>query len=156
MFRLIKLLIFLLFSGCATTPPLSSGPEFIWPVRSGKLSQHFKPGGKRHDGIDISGPRGTGIFAAASGRVIYAGRDFSGYGNLIIIEHGSDQWATFYAHLDAFRVRQGQTVSKGQLIGLMGRTGRATGVHLHFEVRYNLRPTDPMPLIQRSQVAGVL
>ncbi len=140
--------------GCASSDgSYSSSPTFSWPVRKGKLTQAFKYKGHRHDGVDISGPKGTPIYAAAAGTVIYAGQDFSGYGNLIIIEHGSEKWATFYAHLDGFKVRQGQRVSKGLPIGLMGRTGRATGVHLHFEVRYNLKPIDPMPLINQTSLA---
>lgn len=137
---------FLLLAGCTSSHPVFSGtPYFLWPVKGGKrISRGFQRRPHKHDGLDITGRKNTAILAAESGKVLYAGRDFNGYGNLIIIEHKGDQWASFYAHLNGFKVREGQRVYKGQQIGLMGRTGRATGVHLHFEIRYNLRPVDPM------------
>lgn len=144
--KIILSLSGLLLAACSSQPmsgPISGAPRFHWPVKKGRISQSFKHGSNRHDGLDIAGKKNAPIYAAESGKVIYAGRDFSGYGNLVIIEHRGDTWASFYAHLNGFKVREGQNVSRGQMIGLMGRTGRATGVHLHFEIRYKLRPVNP-------------
>ena len=139
--------------GCASSPTQFSGtPHFAWPVRGGRISQHFKNSSRKHDGLDISARKNTAIYASAPGKVIYAGNGFSGYGKLIIIEHQGDQWASFYAHLNGFKVREGQWVNQGDLIGLMGRTGRATGVHLHFEIRYNLRPVNPLNFLRTRQI----
>jgi murein DD-endopeptidase MepM/ murein hydrolase activator NlpD len=150
--RLIYAVLFLLCVGCAGGPTtLSGAPSFAWPVKNGKLTQTFKNHPRKHDGIDIGGQRNTRIYAAEAGRVIYTGHDFNGYGKLIIIEHAGDTWASFYAHLNGFKVREGQRVFKGQLIGLMGRTGRATGVHLHFEIRHRLRPVNPLVFLGPAQ-----
>ncbi len=136
--------------GCGTPSKnfLTSPPLFIWPVktRGKKVTQKFKVI-RKHEGIDISGSKNTPVYAAANGRVIYTGQRFSGYGKLIIIEHQGDKWASFYAHLNKFKVREGQKVKAGQLIGLMGNTGRSSGIHLHFEIRHNLKPVNPLPLL---------
>ncbi len=145
---LLPALLSLLLSACASSGGFISGaPAFIWPVQKGRITQKFKTRSKKHDGLDISGRKNTPILAAESGRVLYVGREFNGYGKLIIVEHQGDRWASFYAHLNGFRVREGQRVFKGQTIGYMGRTGRATGVHLHFEIRHNLRPVNPLNLL---------
>lgn len=141
------LILLFLITGCATSQTyqsISASPSFHWPVKKGKLTQKFKSGSRKHQGIDIGAWNNASIYAAEDGLVIYAGRDFTGYGNLIIIEHGNDTWASFYAHLNSFKVREGSRVQKGELIGLMGKTGRATGVHLHFEIRYKRTPIDPL------------
>ncbi len=145
MIRCFSILTLLLTLGCSSSPSLSGGNlRFQWPVQGGKVSQKFKSVLKRHDGIDIAAPKRTPILAAESGRVLYAGHDFTGYGKLIIIEHRGDAWATFYAHLNSFNVREGDIVYRGQKIGRMGKTGRATGVHLHFEIRRDLLPVNPL------------
>jgi murein DD-endopeptidase MepM/ murein hydrolase activator NlpD len=137
---------------CSSTPTpkgLSGrSPQFIWPVTKGTITRGFKHGGKKHEGLDIAGQLNSPVHAAESGRVVYGGNEFNGYGNLIIIEHDGDRWATFYAHLNHIKVREGQYVQKGDLIGLMGKTGRATGVHLHFEIRHRLHAIDPRPYLQ--------
>ena len=143
------LLIFLV--GCSSGPSISGDiPHFSWPVKKGRLTQEFKSGSKKHEGIDIGGRKNSPIYASAAGVVLYAGRDFSGYGKLIIIEHQGDRWASFYAHLNSFKVKEGSRVRAGQLIGRMGRTGRATGVHLHFEIRYNKTPIDPLEVLSQK------
>jgi murein DD-endopeptidase MepM/ murein hydrolase activator NlpD len=96
-----------------------------------------------HDGVDISAARGTPVYAAASGRVIHADASLSGYGKMVIIKHG-DRYSTVYAHNDELFVRVGQFVEQGQRIALVGKTGRASSPHLHFEVRYDGRPRDPL------------
>lgn len=126
----------------------------MWPVKKGTLTQKFKSYSKKHDGIDISAGMNTPVYSAEAGRVIYAGRDFSGYGNLIVIEHAGSAWASFYGHLNKFRVSEGESVSQGELIGLMGNTGRASGVHLHFEIRRNLKPVNPLDYLSTTAIVS--
>jgi murein DD-endopeptidase MepM/ murein hydrolase activator NlpD len=94
-----------------------------------------------HEGIDIAAPVGTAIHAAAAGTIVYAGWA-EGYGNLVVIDHGGGL-ATAYGHQSAIYVMGGQ-VSQGQVIGAVGSTGHSTGPHLHFEVRLNGEPVDPL------------
>ena len=143
-----------LLAGCTTSGgPLksrksSSDIDFQLPVSRPKISQPFRYGNrKKHNGLDLHGKKNTPILASAPGRVIYVGSGFTGFGKLVIVEHGNSPWATFYAHLNKFKVREGDFIDQGQTIGLMGRTGRATGVHLHFEVRYERNPIDPLKVL---------
>jgi murein DD-endopeptidase MepM/ murein hydrolase activator NlpD len=100
-----------------------------------------------HSGIDLAAPLGSTIRAAAAGTVIYAGW-YAGYGNMVDIQH-ADGVVTRYAHMSAFvpGVGYGSAVTTGQVIGLVGQTGHATGNHIHFEVRINGYATDPAPFI---------
>jgi murein DD-endopeptidase MepM/ murein hydrolase activator NlpD len=124
----------------ASSPASSSG--FIWPVR-GTLTSAFGPRwGRMHEGIDIAGPSGTPIAAAAAGKVIVAGWS-GGYGNLVVIDHGGGM-STAYAHNSTIAVSVGQQVGQGSVIAGMGTTGNSTGVHSHFEVRVNGSAVDPM------------
>lgn len=127
------------------------GGEFTWPTPSCHyITSHFSPRRKnpvtgvykRHTGTDIGASYGAAIVAANSGTVTLAGWN-SGYGNCVIIDHGGGK-ATLYAHMSAYNVSQGQTVSKGQRIGSVGSTGNSTGPHLHFEVLINGAAVDPM------------
>jgi len=97
---------------------------------------------RMHTGVDITAPRGTPVLAAASGEVCYVGR-WSAYGKIVEIDHGNGL-ITRYAHLDQFTVTQGAKVASGAQIGNVGRTGRTTGAHLHFETLVNGRTVDPM------------
>jgi murein DD-endopeptidase MepM/ murein hydrolase activator NlpD len=102
-----------------------------------------------HSGVDIAGPYGASVHAANSGRVIYAGW-YGGYGKVVILDHGVINGVpitTLYAHMCATNVSPGQTVSKGQTVGREGTTGYSTGPHVHFEVRVNGRPTNPLSYI---------
>ncbi|MBN1150489.1 M23 family metallopeptidase [candidate division WOR-3 bacterium] len=101
---------------------------------------------KFHHGVDIPNSTGTHIWAAADGVVNFAGT-MSGYGNIIRIHHNCSL-ETVYAHLDSFAVRLGEKVQKGQLIGYMGSTGRSTDPHLHYEVRINDEPVNPVNFIK--------
>ncbi len=120
---------------------------FDWPVDDARMTRGFLPKKRRpHLGIDLAAKRGTPILAAQGGLVIYTGREFRGYGKMILVESGKG-WATLYAHMDKILVQEGQKVTQGQILGAMGRTGRATGVHLHFEIRKDRGPIDPLPLL---------
>lgn len=120
----------------------------LWPVMGaleGGMGGRHNPftgrGWEYHEGQDIDAAYGTPVEAAASGRVIIAGRQ-RGYGNVVYIDHGAGL-STRYGHLSQIDVTIGQTVARGQTIGLVGSTGRSTGPHLHYEVRINNQPVDP-------------
>jgi murein DD-endopeptidase MepM/ murein hydrolase activator NlpD len=117
---------------------------FIWPA-NGVLTSGYGPRwGRIHQGIDIAGPVGTPIVAAASGRVVFSGWNDGGYGYLVEILH-PDGTLTRYAHNSALYVKAGEEVNQGQLIAAMGSTGYSTGPHLHFEIRPNAgAAVDPM------------
>jgi len=127
-------------------------PEFQWPVHGAVVSQKFRAQKgrhpRRHQGIDLAAQRNTPIYSIDHGRVIYAGHGFTGYGRLVIVEHINGGYQSLYAHLNRYKVQRGDVVKKGELLGLMGDSGRATGVHLHFEVHKNdvvLNPLDVLP-----------
>jgi murein DD-endopeptidase MepM/ murein hydrolase activator NlpD len=127
------------------TPPSDSTPSaagLIWPVNGPVVSPFGMRWGRMHEGIDIAASYGTPIRAAASGRVVYAGW-MEGYGNLVAIDHGNGL-STAYAHQSSIAVGVGQTVSQGATIGYVGCTGHCFGPHLHFEVRVNGTPVDPL------------
>lgn len=133
-------------------PPPSGSGRFVWPapgpVTSG-FGYRVHPifGTRRlHTGIDIGAPYGATVVAGDSGSVVFSGV-MSGYGNVIVVDHGGNI-ATTYNHLSGFAVRSGQSVGRGQPVGYVGCTGYCTGPHLHFEVRINGNPVDPMPYLQ--------
>jgi len=115
----------------------------------GMRSDPFRGAAAMHAGIDLSGPVGTPIYATADGVVSEAGWSSGGYGNLIKIDHGRGI-ETRYAHLSRFDVRPGERVTRGQLIGRMGSTGRSTGSHLHYEVRIDGRAVNPIPFMKST------
>jgi len=127
----------------------------IWPV-DGTLEGGF--GGRRnpfggsgyefHTGQDIEAPWGAPVIAGASGRVSFVGWQ-NGYGQLVILDHG-DGLTTRYGHLSHIDVELNQTVNRAQLLGKVGSTGRSTGPHLHYEVRINDQPVDPLPYLLLS------
>jgi murein DD-endopeptidase MepM/ murein hydrolase activator NlpD len=112
---------------------------FVWPV-SGVITQGYWNG---HRALDIASWLGNPVKAADSGYVVFAGWDRTGYGNLIVINHGNG-YVTYYAHLSAIYVRVGESVGRGQQIGAVGSTGRSTGSHLHFEIRYRGVQRNPL------------
>ncbi len=128
---------------------------FAWPVEHGVISSGFGiRNGTMHDGVDIAAPVGTPVHAAEAGRVIYSGR-LRGYGNVIIVRH-DDHYVTVYGHNSANRVREGQYVSRGQVIGNIGNSGRTTGANLHFEVRRDNTARNPLAYLPRpDQTAGI-
>lgn len=133
----------------------SAEDSLIWPVKNPRVSQPFAPpSNPKHDGIDLRGSLNTPIYAAHSGRVVYVGRKYSGYGKMILLA-GPNGLATLYAHLNSYVVKKGQIIQAGQVIGAMGRTGRASGVHLHFEVLLNKIPVNPLVrLPNQDQMIG--
>jgi murein DD-endopeptidase MepM/ murein hydrolase activator NlpD len=129
--------------GSQATPsstPSSSG--LIWPVNGPITSPFGMRWGSLHPGIDIGAGFGTPIHAAASGTVLVAGYN-GGYGNLVVLDNGNSI-STAYAHQQSIAVTVGQAVTQGQVIGYVGSTGFSTGPHLHFEVRINGSPVDPL------------
>jgi murein DD-endopeptidase MepM/ murein hydrolase activator NlpD len=129
-------------SGGYSTGSGVSSSGLIWPVQGPITSPFGMRWGRMHEGVDIGVPYGTPIHAAASGTIIYAGW-MSGYGNLVVIDHGGGL-ATAYGHQSALAVGNGASVSQGQVIGYVGCTGHCFGPHLHFEVRVNGQPVDPL------------
>ena len=130
----------------------SGGGQLLWPANGPMTSPygyrtHPIFGDTRlHTGIDIGAPYGAPVIAADAGVVAYAGV-MSGYGNVIVVDHGGGL-ATTYNHLSAYGVSSGQSVGRGVPIGNVGCTGYCTGPHLHFEVRVNGSPVDPMPYLE--------
>lgn len=98
---------------------------------------------KYHSGIDFAASKGTEVFASGDGEVVNVEKNYWGYGNVVTIDHGYG-YQTRYAHLSKFAVKKGQKVKRGQLIGYVGNTGKATGPHLHYEVLKNETAVDPM------------
>ena len=128
-------------SGSSTYDSTPSSSGLIWPVNGPVTSPFGMRWGRMHEGIDIGVGYGTPIHAAASGTVVFSGW-MDGYGNFVIIDHGGGV-ATAYGHQSSIAVGGG-TVSQGQVIGYVGCTGHCFGPHLHFEVRVNGSPVDPM------------
>lgn len=127
--------------------------KYIWPVQ-GEITSYYGyryhpilRKRKYHSGMDIAVAYGTPILAADSGVVVFAGWN-SGYGKMLIIDHGSDV-STVYGHTSLIKVDQGQTVTKGQVIALVGSTGLSTGPHLHFEIRKNGVTDDPLKYLPK-------
>jgi hypothetical protein len=131
--------------------PVEIDPSLDWPVDKARLTRGFLPDARPrpHLGLDLASNKGTPIYASLGGIVIYAGSGFRGYGRFIIVENELG-WATFYGHLDKMLVKNGEHVEKGQKIGKMGRTGRATGTHLHFEVRKDRKAIDPLAFLPKA------
>jgi murein DD-endopeptidase MepM/ murein hydrolase activator NlpD len=121
----------------------------LWPV-DGTLSSPFGPrDGRVHDGIDVAVAEDTPVRAACDGVVAYAGNGLRGYGNVVIVQHAG-ALATVYAHNRALDVRQGDLVTRGQVIARSGQTGHATAPHLHFEVRKDSIARDPLGYLSRQ------
>jgi LysM repeat protein len=125
----------------------SSGTRLLWPTAARRITQYYK--GSAHFGLDIAGPTGTHIYAAEDGVVLTSGWNSSGYGYMIVVDHGGGLY-TRYGHFSRLLVSQGDTVQRGDVIGLMGSTGRSTGPHLHFEVLVGglLNRRNPLDYIQ--------
>jgi murein DD-endopeptidase MepM/ murein hydrolase activator NlpD len=120
--------------------------RLLWPVR-GVIYSPFGPRhGEHHDGLDLAAPEGSPIVAAADGTVVYAGEQ-RGYGRIILVAHAGDL-VTVYAHNRDNQVRAGDKVVRGQQLATVGRSGNASGPHLHFEVRAGTKPRDPLAMLR--------
>ena len=130
----------------------TGGGQLLWPAAGpitspyGYRTHPIFGDTRMHDGIDIGAPYGAPVVAADGGSVIFVGV-MSGYGNVIVIDHGNGL-STAYNHLASFLVGSGQSVARGSQIGAVGCSGYCTGPHLHFETRVNGEPVDPMPYLQ--------
>lgn len=123
--------------------------KLMWPVKGGVLTSRFGTrNGKNHHGIDIGARRGTPIRAAKEGTVKFSGWGPTGYGLMIIIKHPGNL-TTVYAHNSRNLVKKGSKVKRGQMIARVGKTGRATGPHVHFEVRNDAHPKNPLLYIKK-------
>jgi murein DD-endopeptidase MepM/ murein hydrolase activator NlpD len=122
-------------------------PRFHWPVR-GEVVSGFGPkaDGLRNDGIDIAVPENTPIKAADDGVVIYSGNQLKSFGNLVLVRH-SNEYVTAYAHAKEVRVKQGDTIKAGEIIGTSGQTGNVATPQVHFEIRKGSTPVDPLRLL---------
>ena len=121
--------------------PLASGVAWRWPV-DGVLLSRYVAGEPTKQGVDIAGTAGSAVRAAGDGTVVYSGSGLVGYGELVIIKH-NEQWLSAYGHNRSRMVNEGAKVKAGQQIAELGRTGASRDM-LHFEIRYNGKPVDPL------------
>lgn len=135
-------------AGFVSVPSQKPVSELSFTSNFGFRSDPFRGSRAMHAGVDIPGPLGTPVYATADGIVGRAQRA-GGYGNLVEIQHGQGI-ETRYGHLSSILVQPNSRVKRGQLIGLMGSTGRSTGSHLHYEVRLDGKAVNPMPFLQSS------
>lgn len=137
---------------------LAAATPSIWPTHgwltstAGNRNDPFTGEKDFHPGLDISADKGDPVYATADGKVVNASPS-GNYGNLVVLDHGYGL-ETRYGHLSAFKVKDGQAVKRGDLIGLVGSTGRATGAHLHYEVRANGRILNPLQLLLQPRRAN--
>lgn len=138
--------------GSMAVPSLKPVEKLHFTSLYGVRSDPFRGTAAMHAGVDIPGPVGTPIYASADGVVGRSGWS-GGYGNLVELEHGG-KLQTRYGHLSKVMVAPGTRVKRGQVIGLMGSTGRSTGSHLHYEVRIDGRAVNPIPYLDSAQYAS--
>jgi murein DD-endopeptidase MepM/ murein hydrolase activator NlpD len=130
----------------APPSPAPSSGDWSWPAEGPVTSRFGVPRGSHlHKGIDIDTEKGQAIRAARSGRVVFSGRR-GDYGLLVILEH-DEGFSSWYAHNSRVLVESGQRVREGEVIAKSGRTGRASGTHLHFEIRHRGKPLDPLTFL---------
>lgn len=136
-------------SPITAVPRPSASLAWVWPAK-GPLVGDFGSQGVTGKGVDISGKRGDSVVAAAAGSVVYAGSGLVGYGRMVILRH-DDNYISAYAHTDRFLVKEGDLVSAGQTIAVMGSTGTDREM-LHFEIRERGKPVDPVRFLPARQV----
>jgi murein DD-endopeptidase MepM/ murein hydrolase activator NlpD len=131
-------------------PQASLSGAFRWPVR-GRIISGFgkKPNGERNDGINLAVPEGTEVKAAEDGTIIYAGNELKSYGNLVLIRHANG-WVSAYAHNGDLKVKRGQEVRRGETIAISGMSGGVTTPQVHFELRKDATPVDPLQHLTES------
>src|SRR5476651_1753547 len=137
----------------ASSVPQQYAGNLRWPVDAGIVSSEYgERWGKKHKGIDIAADSGEPVYAIADADVIYAGDGLRGYGNVVILRHDS-QMTSLYAHNSELKVHQGDHVTQGTLISLLGNTGHSTGPHVHFEIRQGDAALNPRTLLPASKLA---
>src|ERR1700733_9144045 len=137
----------------AAPVPQKYAGNLRWPVDAGIVSSEFGDRwGKKHKGIDIAADSGEPVYAIADAEVIYAGDGLRGYGNVVILRHDT-QMTSLYAHNSELKVHQGDHVTQGTLISLLGNTGHSTGPHVHFEIRQGDTAINPRTLLPQSKLA---
>ena len=128
----------------APVPAPATGGAFAWPIRGAIVAGYGALlDGVRNDGINIAAPAGAPVRASADGEVVYKGDELAGYGNLLLVKHEGG-WVSAYAHTGSILVEKGERVLKGQVIAKVGDTGSVDAPQLHFELRHDLRPQDPI------------
>lgn len=128
----------------AISKTASFAGAFGWPLNGSILSRFgSQGGGKVNDGLNIAGANGTAVASAADGVVVYSGNEIGVFGGLVLVDHGSG-WVTAYGHLGRLDVARGDKVSLGQSLGAVGDTGYVTQPQLHFEIRKDRKPVDPL------------
>lgn len=132
-----------ILAGVKPRPKKEATGEFVRPYNGNISSRFGRRWGRNHNGVDLTGAVGDIINASDGGEVIHAGWNNGGFGNLVIIKH-KNGYESYYAHLSAVLVSKGQMVAKDEPIGKLGNTGRSTGPHLHFEIRKDGVPVDPL------------
>ncbi len=139
------------------TVELNANPTTMgmrWPVKGKIISEYgAKPNGLKNEGINIAVPEGTGVRAAESGVVAYAGNELKGYGNLVLIRHEGG-WVTAYAHAKELFVKRGDTVKRGDVIAKAGQTGSVSSPQLHFEVRKGATAMDPLKFLNSTTASN--
>jgi murein DD-endopeptidase MepM/ murein hydrolase activator NlpD len=139
--------------GTAPTLPAQYTGRLRWPLDAGVVSSEFGARwGKLHKGIDIAADSGEPVYAVADGEVIYAGNGLRGYGNVVILQHDG-RLSSLYAHNSELKVKQGDRVTQGTLLALLGSTGRSTGPHVHFEIREGDTAVNPRGVLPASKLA---
>ena len=144
----------------APPAPLSTVPESYagalrWPLDAYVVSSEYgERWGKIHKGMDMAADVGEPVYAIADGEVIYAGDGLRGYGNVIILRHDR-KTSSLYAHNSELKVKQGDHVSQGTLIALLGSTGHSTGPHVHFEIRDGDAAVNPRTVLPKPKVASL-
>jgi len=133
-------------AGSGALDPAAQGEPLAWPVRGVLVSAFGMRDSEQHEGIDLAAPEGTPVLAASAGKVLFAGEQ-RGYGRMVLLGHEGGL-VTIYAHNAENLVSAGDRVSRGQRIASVGRSGNATGPHLHFEVRVGTRPRDPLGFLR--------
>jgi LysM repeat protein len=126
-------------SGFGVAPLVVGTGTFIWPVTGRRITQYYH---SFHRGLDIALAEGNPVYASDTGTVVWAAWNNTGYGNLVVVDHGNG-YLTFYAHLSGYNAYPGKVVNQGNIIGYTGNTGRSSGPHIHFEIRLNGFQQDP-------------
>lgn len=135
----------------APQPVTATSSQFAWPVKGDiRRSYAARGSGSFHDGIDIVAPKGTAVRATAAGTVTFAGKDPKQFGNLVVLEH-PDGWHSVYASLGRITVKKGASVAQGERVGLVGDTSITRKTELHFELRKDAKPVDPMSRLPKAQ-----